>query len=70
MIGLGKMILAVGLILVAVGALMMLGDKIPFLGRLPGDTVVQRPGFRFYFPLGTSVLLSVLLSLILWFLNR
>jgi Protein of unknown function (DUF2905) len=40
------------------------------LGRLPGDIVMERDGFRLYFPLTTSILISVVLSLILWFLNR
>jgi hypothetical protein len=40
------------------------------LGRLPGDIVIERDGFRFYFPLTTSILISIVLSLILWLLNR
>ncbi|MGH6886803.1 MAG: DUF2905 domain-containing protein [Geminicoccales bacterium] len=40
------------------------------LGRLPGDIVIERDGFRFYFPLTTSILISLALSLILWLLNR
>ncbi len=40
------------------------------LGRLPGDIVIERNNFRFYFPITTSILVSIVLSLILWFLNR
>ena len=70
MSGLGKALILAGLVFLAAGGLVVLAGKIPFLGRLPGDIVVERPGFRFYFPLGTSVLLSLLLSLLLWLLNR
>lgn len=70
MSGLAKALIVGGLVLVAAGVLLLLVGKIPFLGRLPGDIVIERPGFRFYFPLGTSVVLSLLLSLILWLLNR
>jgi hypothetical protein len=68
--GLAKLLILFGLILVGAGLLLLFAGKIPFLGRLPGDFVIQRPGFTLYLPLGTSVLLSVLLSLVLWLLNR
>lgn len=62
--------------LVTLGILLILvGIALPFLqrigvGRLPGDIVVEREGFRFYFPVVTSILLSLVLTLILWFINR
>jgi hypothetical protein len=52
-----------GVILVAVGALFALGSKIPLLGKLPGDILVQRKNFTFYFPLATSIIVSIALSL-------
>ncbi len=67
---LGKALLGLGLLLAAVGALLLLAGKVPFLGRLPGDIVIRKPGFTFFFPLGTSLVLSVLLSLLLWLLRR
>ncbi len=69
---LGKLLVVVGLGLAAVGALLMLSGRFPWLrlGRLPGDISVERPNFRLYFPLGTSILLSVLLSLLLWLVSR
>ena len=70
MTGLGKALILVGGVLVAVGVWFVLGGKIPFLGRLPGDFVIDRPGFTFYFPLGTCLLLSALATLIFWLLNR
>jgi hypothetical protein len=63
----GKLIVLVGLGIAAVGALIMLG--IPF-GRLPGDIVVRRGSFSFYFPLTTSILVSILLTLLFAFFRR
>ncbi|MBI5015275.1 MAG: DUF2905 domain-containing protein [Deltaproteobacteria bacterium] len=70
MTGLGRALVLLGLCLVAAGVLVTVLGKIPFLGRLPGDLVVRRPGFTFYFPLGTSIVVSLLLSLLLWLLRR
>jgi hypothetical protein len=54
-----------GLFLVIFGAVFLLAGRIPWLGRLPGDIYIQRRNFTFYFPLATSILLSVVLSLLL-----
>lgn len=67
---LGKALIGFGLLLVGLGAILLLAGKLPFLGRLPGDVFVRRPGFTFYFPLGTSLVLSLLVSLLLWLLRR
>lgn len=68
----GRLLVGAGILLAAVGALLLLADRFPGLriGRLPGDVSVERGSFRFYFPLGTSIVLSVVVSLILWLLNR
>jgi hypothetical protein len=58
-----------GLALVALGLLWPIIDKLG-LGRLPGDIVIERPNFRLYIPLATSLLISVFLSLILWLIKR
>lgn len=50
--------------LVLVGLLLSLGGRIPWLGRLPGDIVIERESFRFYFPLATSIIISIVLSLL------
>ena len=63
----GRLLVVVGLGITAVGLLVMLG--VPF-GRLPGDIMVRRGSFSFYFPLATSIVLSVLLTLLLSFLRR
>jgi hypothetical protein len=70
MTDLGKALIGLGLLLVIVGGLLLVTGKVPFLGRLPGDIHVQRGNWSFYFPLATSILLSVILSLVLMFLSR
>ena len=63
----GKLLVVIGLAIAALGLLVMLG--LPF-GRLPGDIVVRRGNFSFYFPLATSIILSILLTLILALFRR
>lgn len=69
---LGRMLVVLGLVIAGVGGLFLLADRFPGLrlGRLPLDFAVERPSFRFYFPLGTSLLLSIVLSLVLWLISR
>ena len=67
---LGKLLIVAGGLLVCVGALFLLGGKVPWLGRLPGDLLIQRGNFSFYFPLATSILVSVVVSLLFAFLRR
>ena len=67
---LGRTLVGVGLVLLLVGVALMLGPRVPWLGRLPGDIIVERPGFRFYFPLATCLLLSLLITAVLWLLRR
>ena len=63
----GRMLVIVGLILVAAGVMISLGVPI---GRLPGDITIRRGNFAFYFPLATSILASILLTLLFMFLGR
>ncbi|MFV9567674.1 DUF2905 domain-containing protein [Thermoanaerobacter mathranii] len=65
----GKMLILMGAILILIGVLFSVGSKIG-LGRLPGDIVYQKGNFTFYFPLMTSLLLSLLLTLILWIFRK
>jgi hypothetical protein len=65
----GKVLILVGIVLVVVGVLWLLGEQVG-LGRLPGDIVVRRERYTFYFPLATCLLLSILLSLFLWLIQR
>ena len=64
-----RLLIIFGLVLVAVGILWPVIAKLG-LGRLPGDLVIERENFRLYIPIATSLLISLLLSLVLWFLNR
>jgi hypothetical protein len=66
----GKVLIAFGLLIVLTGVVLVLVGRVPWLGRLPGDIHFQRGNFTFYFPLATSLLLSVVLTLILYFLGR
>jgi ABC-type Fe3+-siderophore transport system permease subunit len=66
----GKFLILLGLIVAAVGALLLFSGKIPWIGRLPGDIMIQRRNFTFYFPLATSILLSLILTLIFWIIGR
>ncbi len=64
--GLGKAVIFIGVLLIFMGALILLKDKLPFgLGRLPGDISIERENFRFYFPLGTCIVISIILTLVL-----
>jgi hypothetical protein len=66
----GKIFLIIGVVVAGVGLLMMMGGKIPWIGKLPGDLFFKGEKFTFYFPLTTSILVSVFLTLILWLINR
>ncbi|MEJ2092059.1 MAG: DUF2905 domain-containing protein [Syntrophobacterales bacterium] len=67
---LGKMLIVFGVIMVVVGIVLVFGPKIPWLGKLPGDFTYRGERFTFYFPLATCILLSVILSLILYLFRR
>lgn len=66
----GRFIIVAGLILVGIGFLFLFSEKIPYIGRLPGDIIIRKKNFTFYFPLMTGLLLSILLSLILYIVGR
>jgi hypothetical protein len=69
---LGRYLIVLGLVIIVIGVGLVLAGKFPALriGRLPGDFYVARGNWKFYFPLATSILLSLILSLVLWFFNR
>jgi hypothetical protein len=70
MTGLGKPLIICGIILIVFGVIISFAGKIPWLGRLPGDLLIKRDNFTFYFPLATCILVSVLVSLLFWLLKR
>jgi hypothetical protein len=68
---LGRWLVAIGALLLVGGLLLLGAAKLGLpLGRLPGDLAIERDGFRFYLPLGTCLVLSVLLSLVVWALSK
>lgn len=66
----GKLLIVVGAILVVLGALFTLGEKLSWFGRLPGDIYIQKKNFTFFFPITTSILISLILSVVLVLLRR
>jgi hypothetical protein len=67
---LGKLFIALGIVLIALGAALVLAGRIPGLGRWPGDIYIRRGNFTFYFPLVTSVVVSLLLTVVMYLVNR
>jgi hypothetical protein len=68
--GFGKTLVYIGILLVVVGVILSVAGKVPWLGRLPGDLTIEREGYTFYFPLTTCILISVIISLVLYFFRR
>jgi len=69
--GMGRMLILAGIVLIVIGVLVTFGERLPLrLGRLPGDIVIRGKNGAFYFPVVTCVLLSIVLSLVMWVLNR
>ncbi len=67
---LGKALIILGAALVVVGLFLLFVGKVPLLGRLPGDIVIKRENFTFYFPLTTGIILSLLISLIFYLIGK
>jgi hypothetical protein len=67
---LGRLIIIVGIVIVIIGIFVTYNSKIPFIGKLPGDIYYHKEGFTFYFPLTTSIIIGIIISLILRFLNK
>jgi len=67
---LGRALIVLGVVVVVLGVVLVLFDRVPWIGRLPGDIHVRRGNWTFYFPLGTSILLSLILTLVLWLIGR
>lgn len=68
--GLGKLLIVSGVVLVLAGIVVSVADRVPWLGKLPGDILVRRDNFTFYFPLASCLLVSAVLSLILFLFRR
>ncbi len=67
---LGKILIGVGLVIVLAGIALMFADKIPLIGKLPGDIVIRKKNFTFYFPITTLIVLNLALWLIIWLIGK
>jgi Protein of unknown function (DUF2905) len=67
---LGRLLIVFGIVIALVGVVLVAAGRLPWVGRLPGDIHLQRGNWTFYFPLGTSIVLSVVLTLVLWLVGR
>ncbi len=65
-----KALIMIGAVLIVTGLVLLLFQKTPFLGKLPGDILIKRENFTFYFPLATSIIISIIISLILFLLRK
>jgi hypothetical protein len=61
---LGKLLILLGVFIILVGVFLLVGEKIPWLGRLPGDIIIRKKNLTFYFPIVTSILISIILTLL------
>jgi len=61
---LGKMLILIGVFIILIGLFLFLGEKIPWVGRLPGDIIIRKKNFTFYFPIVTSIIISIILTLL------
>jgi hypothetical protein len=68
--GLGRLLLIVGLLIAVAGLIIMVAGRLPWIGRLPGDIRIERGNWTFYFPLATSIVVSLVLTLLFWLLGR
>lgn len=68
--GIGKVLILFGIIIAGLGLLLVLSDKVPWLGKLPGDIHIRQDGFSFYFPITTSIILSILLTVLIALFRR
>ena len=67
---LAKVIILIGAVLIAVGLVILVFPRLPFVGRLPGDILVKKENYTLYFPLATSIVISSIISLILYLINK
>jgi hypothetical protein len=64
MSALGKLLILVGVLIIVIGLLLLVGEKIPWIGKLPGDIIIRKEKFSFYFPITTCILISIILTLL------
>ena len=66
----GKFLIVLGIVIIAVGGLLLFSGRIPWIGKLPGDILIQKKNYTIYFPLATSILISLIISLIFWLFGK
>jgi hypothetical protein len=66
----GKILLLIGLLIVVLGIVLIVGHKIPFIGKLPGDIAIERKNYSFYIPVTTCIAISIVFSFILWLFSK
>jgi hypothetical protein len=66
----GKILILLGVFIILIGVLLLIGEKIPWIGRLPGDIIIRKEKFSFYFPITTCIIISILLTLLFWILRK
>ncbi len=67
---LAKVMILIGAVLIVVGLVILFFPRLPFVGKLPGDILVKKEHFTFYFPLATSIVISIIISLVLYLINK
>ncbi|MBN1622683.1 MAG: DUF2905 domain-containing protein [Endomicrobiales bacterium] len=66
MAGIGKVLIIIGAVLIVLGIVIIFFNRIPLIGKLPGDIYIKKENYTFYFPLTTCILVSIVLSLVFW----
>ncbi len=67
---LGRTLVSIGLLLLVIGGFLMLLNKVPGIGKLPGDILIERKNYTVYFPIATSIIISILLSFLFWLIGK
>jgi hypothetical protein len=67
---LGKFLILLGVFIILIGLFLLMGEKIPWIGRLPGDIIIKKEKFSFYFPITTCIIISIILTLLFWIFRK
>jgi len=67
---LGKLLILLGALIIVIGLLLLVGEKIPWIGKLPGDIIIRKEKFSFYFPITTCIIISIILSFLFWIIRK
>ena len=67
---LGKLLIIIGLVIAGIGVIFTLYPKLPWIGKLPGDIMVEKDNFKFYFPVTTCIIISILLTLLFYLFRK